>query len=400
MEMVKRNLGINNYENLAERFSISFSTKLNGRVEKLRKYASEKNFNKIKLFWKMCNEIYPNECDLQVKFKYKTSIFTNQYGYNHSLNVKQFDYYYLSHVFFIIHFPKTTIRNSQGLKHEIKDIYVSINMTLLSHYDEEGIYIPQRDKSKMIITKVKGARTTVSIGEVSANYAHSHLGSRRLPTQDGSVEFYTDYGNFCLGTGDVESVRLLLGDDSNFTEDYIRLFLLDVQQLLEWESLEGVPFVYISNIGGKNYNLNEWALANLSKKNFIAQPLTMDWSFKNGRFYIIDNEKFEDWLLSCITSHIIGVNVFHKDQTGKCYIDSQVKISKKQLENITCNLLFKGERKFLKVEVPEVIKEEDKGKYYIHPKLKEYVKLRLEREYHKTYIGQIAIENCYSGDNE
>ena len=52
--------------------------------------------------------------------------------------------------------------------------------------------------------------------------------------------------SFCTGAGEINDYKLNL--NSNCTEENCIAFLLQLMTLVNWESLQGVPFKYISNI--------------------------------------------------------------------------------------------------------------------------------------------------------
>lgn len=116
----------------------------------------------------------------------------------------------------IIHFPIIEIKNRDNLKHTIRDLYVKLVFPL---FDSVGLL------------DIDGIRTTISKNEYTKQYAHSHL-------KRGS---FTTWENFCTGRSELGCS--VTNDFFNKDKSVILQFLFLLQSYLEYESIEGVPYI-------------------------------------------------------------------------------------------------------------------------------------------------------------
>lgn len=121
----------------------------------------------------------------------------------------------------IVHFPKITISNKNKSTHEINDMFVRFGFTS----NLKNMMVP------------RATRTTRSIDEVIVGYIHSHLST-----------VYHGYGDFCFGDTAIartlEDLRV-----SEITKDKLTGFLLQFDDYIHWESLEGGPYFKIEDLG-------------------------------------------------------------------------------------------------------------------------------------------------------
>jgi hypothetical protein len=124
-----------------------------------------------------------------------------------------------------IHFPRLEITNSREHHHMLYDLYARLQVD----YNEASPY-------RLGFPKLLGTRTTYSLKEVESGYCHSHL-----PT--GSLQAYSE---FCLGTsefGDLLTTWATHGRELDWEMVFFAL-----PRFLAWESREGIPYMYMSNI--------------------------------------------------------------------------------------------------------------------------------------------------------
>jgi hypothetical protein len=126
-----------------------------------------------------------------------------------------------------IRFPEIEISNSRGRKHRIYDLYVRFHVTA---------------KGRLVRVKnhyLYGIRTTGTHAEIRYYYGHSHL-----PRMDWKR---VAMGAFCTGRGPInECCRSL---SQGFDERAFTLFSHSLKSFIRWESLEGKPYRYITDIG-------------------------------------------------------------------------------------------------------------------------------------------------------
>lgn len=149
---------------------------------------------------------YPNRWDFKPASEYKFK--DNPYDKDYVL---------------MIYFPDINITNSQGHSHDIKDLYITLK------FDDKGC------KGHFF-----GTRSTRTELELRSSYTHSHLGNN---SRIGYLN------RFCTGTGEINlCIANLI---SEFSSIRFKAFLAILKPYLEWESLEGGPYIRISNISDK-----------------------------------------------------------------------------------------------------------------------------------------------------
>lgn len=121
-----------------------------------------------------------------------------------------------------IWFPEVEITNSRGDKHTVRDLYVKWTIGSV------GL-----DRTYKISLHMYGARGEITAKEAYYEYGHSHLSGWW-------------WGNFCTGSSPftimMEEVKQELSEES------WEMLFLSLENYLKWESLEGVPYKYMSNI--------------------------------------------------------------------------------------------------------------------------------------------------------
>lgn len=148
-----------------------------------------------------------------------------------------------------IYFPKLKITNSQNFSHTIRDMYFNIVFN-------------KEEFTKITLT---GFRTTFTDREYSNRYVHSHLSSGLT---------YTTM-KFCLGDDTDLAVDQFLFIEKLKEEDvdFFIFFFLKIKTFLEWESLEGVPYLYISNLQPSVANTTVKNLFDLGYLDYLASIL-------------------------------------------------------------------------------------------------------------------------------
>lgn len=130
-------------------------------------------------------------------------------------------------IYLTILYPELPISNSMGATHTMKDLYLTFKF--------------YRDSDYWRLGSISLFRGKYTVGEVACNYVFSH--SNAIP---GSVST-----SFCFGDGIIRELykqhtnKCILPDLSYF----ITVF----ENYLQWESIEGGPYRYISNI--KEYDI-------------------------------------------------------------------------------------------------------------------------------------------------
>lgn len=130
----------------------------------------------------------------------------------------------------ILHWDKVEIGNSQGATHTMYDFYIRLR------FNEDFTKLSQMD----------GLRATFTLKEYWNNnpYTFSHLSTGR----------FGEWGNLCLGSTPLADMYAIL-KTPEFSLLVLEAFLLQLNEYVRWESLEGGPF-RASNIGKIAYKNN------------------------------------------------------------------------------------------------------------------------------------------------
>lgn len=384
---------INQIEDVAIKYSKEINLKY--KEKNFPKRLDQQSIDLTYKLWDIVEEILPGQCDIQLEFYPSYIEHINTYGHNTAQNVHTvFDKFKVSNINIIIHYPEISIRNSKEETHTIKDIFVRISISL----HKKNYY--NRDNIEYEIHTIEGVRSTVSYKEYISDYAHSHLPRKPWLTMNNGG--HLNFNNFCTGEGDIDKTIKIVQEDlnenkSNSTFEDFRLLLLQIQPFLEWESLEGTPYMNIKNIGNPKIksidNLVNPAVASDIAEQFRFKSYQnipkLNWEFRNGEYYIRDDEVFEDFFPQYVTKNTLFY--LFKNERGEYFKNDRI--------NITVVNNFKKEwMPFRGIRVPFVVlppQEDDKAidlKIYIHPKIKKYVKSRLESEANQAAIRQIAIK--------
>jgi hypothetical protein len=287
--------------------------------------------------------IYPERWDIQIKFKKINRVIIS----------------------IVIYYPEIIVENGTD-KHTIHDIYVSFPIISELHIIKLSV--------------INGTRTRVSYAEFLTGYMHSHLETSSFKT--------IEYGKFCLGEGEICQTMMLYNSSKEI--EFFKLFLMQLESYLSWESLEGGPHITMSKVfkrGVSNsipiitlytvYNVFIRYLSNINYKNL--NNLSFDLSVK-GIISIIDNENFEDYCLNITSGYI--------SSSYKCFkVDGQYSGSIadiNKLKNLTKDTIVFRNKQIgftLDYEIPDI-----KGKEYVHPTIKKVIKHKIEYELNKQKI--------------
>lgn len=262
-------------------------------------------------------------------------------------------------MYIIIKFPEVTISNSRKLQTLIKDLYVRIPVELKS----DSIYF----------NTIDGTRSTLTNAEKEGNYLHSHL-----PLSTSPCEFST----FCTGSGEINNITALLNAD--FDVDLFKLYLFNLETFTSWESLEGTPYRYISELLESSdlilpitSRLRDYHsdIIKYLKEN-TSEISNIQWKINKGKYEITETPKLEKLLSSF---YIASRNSIHqikclKNNKGE-YI-KQRELVNKSLISETLYLVFRGDKDYF--EIIDDFEPLNDPELYINPSIKNYFKKQLE----------------------
>ena len=130
----------------------------------------------------------------------------------------------------IVRFPSVTITNEHNRSINIEELYAKIS---INYY---GI----------LADAFKLNRSQYSITQYLEGYMHSHVST--LPITEPSVFQYC-----CLGSGPIKNTINSLEND--YSEDIWKLFCLELDKYVHTESLTGIPYHRLEEIGYSNSQL-------------------------------------------------------------------------------------------------------------------------------------------------
>ena len=124
----------------------------------------------------------------------------------------------------IVHIPKVTITNERGHSIVATEFYVKVPITITGSYKGGSIYFN---------------RGEYTVSQLNSYYMHSHISSI-------DIDRMHLFKSSCLGGGPIRDTIVFL--NTGFDYDKWFLFCIELVQYLETESIEGGPYIRMSNI--------------------------------------------------------------------------------------------------------------------------------------------------------
>jgi len=199
----------------------------------------------------------------------------------------------------IIHYPKIDLTNSREEKHTIRNLLVYFNLEIDYNEDDELVLFPE---------EIEGTKYRYSAKEASQGYVHSHL---YLTTCD-NIDAVLNTDAFCLGSGEITDYMALLSQhrDHNLFE----MFLLNLDTMVSWESIEGVPYNYINKIEGGSPghgpNSDSCEVAYDLVVNYIKEGGRLNYTLDKGIYCIKRDQLLYDTLKELVIKNI-SVSLLH-----------------------------------------------------------------------------------------
>jgi hypothetical protein len=328
-------------------------------------------------------QLFGDNWDIELNFEYEPSrTLTNSFGFNYQEPGRQ----KLNTLSYIIHFPQFTITNSLEQSHVIRDLYVRSTFIVKSDVSFE-------------LQHLRGLRATISTKEYIGGYSHSHLGTKDFNSESSRGAFK----KFCLGSGTgIANTQTMLNNqlleqsiaipNYNIDPNMFKLYMMQIKTYINWESLEGVPYLTIGNLAQKNevYEYSSiFDTSNLRESEALYRRFyspenlpPINWKLENNKYIIIDDEIFASGFIpgsSAIESHF-----FYKDNTGMYYTEGNL-VDAQALRTSTPLFIYKGEYTHFNVIITPGESEIEKP-LYIHSKVLDYVKQQLEQLANKAAL--------------
>ena len=288
-------------------------------------------------------------------------------------------------------FPEIEISNSRDEKHIIKDLIIIVTFKE-SDVIESFSICPQN---------VRGTRASFSYEEWLIGYNHSHLGTYK-PQEFDNI-FYSS--RFCIGNGtEVENTMLYI-NENGYSEEQFELFLYNIDTMVSWESIEGVPYINMNNVAPITESTHQAVInPNINNLKSICNDISFSvepqfkYVFNDNRFKIVQNNTFDEYIKmkifnSAQSSYIKGYII---KEVGNIYFGfTNTEEGNEVIDYRNVN----GELPFTMIHGRKIeFKREDFtgeqpniDNYRTHPKLKEYVAKQLEQQLYYKAIRRSAI---------
>lgn len=273
----------------------------------------------------------------------------------------------------LVHFPEFYITNSLDQSHKIRDLYLKLEFGR-----PPGV----------TLRTYSASRTTLTQAEKQSRYGHSHI-SKSIT--EGK------WGGFCLGEGPINSqvqslIRYGISDrDFNTFE----MFLIGMESYLQWESIEGGPYIYIADIK-RRMKIETVPVEHLEDtlKKYINVCNYKGFSIVDKKRIVIDHN--DDDFLKSLLPVVRNEHKVNRDAEGRYYNEG------KNIEypDLSLNETFKGELLIQKVITDESEQEEIEREEFPHPDVAFYVAKQLSRKLSlHAYKKRRVVEREPVGDN-
>jgi len=253
---------------------------------------------------------------------------------------------------FTVHFPKVTIENGFNT-HEVTDLYAQIYLTQDYEFCGSGLF---------------GTRGTITPDEYNCGYTHSHLSS----SNKGK------WSTFCVGSGTpIHTVLSGLAVDRWNNEAFFSL-LLQIQGYVSWESLEGGPYIKMTQIGS-NGSMSD-PLPRLEEDDLEFKYLYKNIVLNLDSFYCevddiqnasefiipVDNEDLLETINANTQSHLLvkqypngTIRPSSHNSSGAPSNSSIAHMNEALPKNRAATIVFKGDTGYTKVELLEEVQEDE-----------------------------------------
>ena len=275
--------------------------------------------------------------------------------------------------FILIKFPFIEIKNSLHQSHLIKDLFVQI------------YYFESNDGDDIYLGSLYGNRMTVSKAEFSSCYKHSHLSTCANPTI---------FTIFCTGSTTFSQTHIKCQSAGTLNKELFHFFLIQLNEYLKWESLEGGPHIKMSNISSLPRIIDY--INDSRKDTFFATYKSLIYSHLDFKF---EDKQVKVTLLDTFDPIIVDIEIEGEIEgdmiVGQLPNGMYVKLNEEtQIQNSGGTLLFKGEELTLSIEGLEDNSTKDIKKV-IHPQLRKYIEETISNEATKKYYKALLSRDYF-----
>lgn len=149
--------------------------------------------------------------------------------------------------FILVHFPHVRITNEYGKFVDINHLYAKVKV--LYNGSMNGYFSLNRAEYTYL--------------HISNGYMHSHVSS--IPTRD-----FTQFQNPCTGSGPINNTMASLNINGGFDPDIWKLFCLELSKYVEVESITGVPYHRLENLGISGMSAEETTFRMVNNLNYYG----------------------------------------------------------------------------------------------------------------------------------
>ena len=154
--------------------------------------------------------------------------------------------------FILVHFPHVRITNEYGRFVDINHLYAKVKV--LYNGSMNGYFSLNRAEYTYL--------------HISNNYMHSHVSM--IPTSD-----FTKFQNPCIGSGPINNTMASLNINGEFDPDIWKLFCLELSKYVEVESIAGVPYHRLENLGISDMSAEETAFRMINNLNYYTNDMNV-----------------------------------------------------------------------------------------------------------------------------
>ena len=253
--------------------------------------------------------------------------------------------------YIVIYFPKIDVTSEANAVETIYDVYFRFKISI---YTANTISI-----ENLGITK-----STYTYSQYKSGYLWSHTPS--VSKNNQTIEF----SKLCLGESNIRDAKKTLNNEK-WKKSYFGLFLMSIKSYLEWESIQGGPYIKISTINNKNYNIKDYKHTMDDNAMILRLLKTLPsnlikFKFTGSNHYDINIEGIEKILVKRLPAKFRVVY----DLNGKAFIPTGNIRPEININMIKSNVMFKGVPLQLKVIPDKEYKEYD---YRLHPAIRNII---------------------------
>lgn len=280
-------------------------------------------------------------------------------------------------------YPIIDITNSENKHHTIRDLVIKLSIGIVNR--------------KLFLNNcIEGMRLTVSKPEFISGYRHSHLHS--LHYRNYKLDFNVSRSDFCMGTNEIPEIMTVFNDSQE--AGTFELLLLALENMLSWESLEGVPYISIKSISSRVASEQSYYPGSrdahkvfncIIDKNFLKAS---NFDMRLNRIRIIEDDAFQERLLLKVFENCPEIICIRNEIDYSSFMKARMEDN-----NIICpDIHFKFKNKDIHFKVYDNVKEsiEEKLKninYIIHPTVYTEAIKQVNKYIYEKCVRKYAIEN-------